>query len=729
MSGLTVPELAPDADVLTAALAYANAGWYVGPERTGTKHPGSVLGDRWQTLTSRDPKVIAGWFAGTDHGVFLHCGRSGALVFDVDTPENLTETIARAVTEQRPPWQSTRPDQPARRHYVFAQPAGRMLGNSLGRLAGGWGEIRGRNGAIIVAPSAHAEGGQYDWGRVGPVPELPPELSGALDDALDAADAATDDQVLAFLAQHQKTSRPDLLDIQVSSWMRKVEAGESRHDSITGHLAGAMKEARIGCYPAQIAADTLQSLFMAAVTTEGHGKQGKARDRWQAKTEWSGLLAWAVAQALTAEPAAIAQRLHEKAPDFPITVVEPPRADPGSQPSEQTDDEAEATRAGVRRLFPRLDIAALLNAERPPRRWVMAGLLPEGASIAVVAPAGSGKSLLLLASMIAVARGDRTFAGLPLRRHRVLLVDMENTEDDLSDRFTDLGVTAADAGGLDDLIPIHLPLLAPLDTAMGAMELSAIMDAYDLQRGDVVVLDSLQRVISGPENDSDTMRSFYRHTAVMLKRRGVTVIRTDNTGKDTEKGARGTSGKRDDVDVELIIIPDAERPGRFRITPGKTRLPGIEPVLMQRTVDDETGLLTFTTAGDPFRHAVIEAIDLLEALEVPLDDGERKVVEAIKKAGRKVPRTVLRVAIKERRDPSTGAPNVIGAPLGANGPEVCATQERRSNGAPPENTRFERGNRAQSEWRTHRAGIPDAPRAGAPPSPFSIERARPSAID
>jgi len=40
---LSVPDVT-DMDAPAAALAYAKAGWYVGPVRRGTKDPGSVLG-------------------------------------------------------------------------------------------------------------------------------------------------------------------------------------------------------------------------------------------------------------------------------------------------------------------------------------------------------------------------------------------------------------------------------------------------------------------------------------------------------------------------------------------------------------------------------------------------------------------------------------------------------------------------------------------------------------
>jgi hypothetical protein len=160
---LHVPEIDHDADTLTAALAYAAAGWYVLPVKRGTKKPGSIVGDCWQAKSSRDPKVISAWFARTDHDIALHCGRSGAVVFDVDNPDEVPDVLRKHLRSA--PFQSTRPDAPRRGHYLFLQPPGRTLGNGTGRLGGAWGEIRGLNGVIMAQPSHHAHGGEYRWVR------------------------------------------------------------------------------------------------------------------------------------------------------------------------------------------------------------------------------------------------------------------------------------------------------------------------------------------------------------------------------------------------------------------------------------------------------------------------------------------------------------------------------------------------------------------------------------
>ena len=146
MADLFVPDLPEDCDTLTAALAYAAAGWYVLPiRRNARKNPGSVVGKQWQHQSSREPEVIAAWFAGTDHGIALHLGRSGAVAFDVDYPDRMPGILADSLELAEPPIQTTRiGGDPGRGHYVFAMPTGRILGNGTGKLGGAWGEIRGK---------------------------------------------------------------------------------------------------------------------------------------------------------------------------------------------------------------------------------------------------------------------------------------------------------------------------------------------------------------------------------------------------------------------------------------------------------------------------------------------------------------------------------------------------------------------------------------------------------
>jgi Bifunctional DNA primase/polymerase, N-terminal len=319
VADLYVPGLDPDDDTIAAALKYAVAGWYVLPiRRNARKHPGSVVGSKWQDKSTREPEMIAAWFAGTDHGIALHVGRSGGLALDVDYPDRVPDVLRIAIRDHAPPHQSTRVDVPGRGHYLFAMPEGRTLGNGTGRLGGTWGQIRGLNGVVIVEPSLHDnadQGGRYAWATVGPVPLLPDPVAVLLDDASPAEDAATDVQVAAFLLEHTGGTRPELLPGWVTTFTRKVAAGESRHDRMVSVAAGAMKEARAGFIPARLAADTLHSVFVEAVGKPPTSKyQGPARNGAKARSEYAGILAWAVAQANAANLDAIRGRVDEKMP-------------------------------------------------------------------------------------------------------------------------------------------------------------------------------------------------------------------------------------------------------------------------------------------------------------------------------------------------------------------------------------------------------------------------------
>ncbi|WP_374928602.1 bifunctional DNA primase/polymerase [Kytococcus sedentarius] len=312
---ITVPQIAPDADALTAALAYARGGLFVGPVARGTKNPGSVLRGEWPRQTSTDPQMIAAWFAGADHGVFLHAGRSGLVVFDVDTPDNLHPDLARAFRECEPPYQTTREGDTVRGHYLFAVPEGRTFGNGTGTLTGGWGDVRGANGVVVVAPSVHqhaADGGLYRWQRTGPVPVLPDYLAAHLTDGTPSAGVATPARVKAFMDAHTTAERPGLTTAYLNRFTEKVAAGESRHQTATSCTAWAMEEAAAGYVSAQAAAEALAEAFTAAVTQPGHGHQGAARAPHEAANEFAGILAWSVAQAEASDPQVTRARVSER---------------------------------------------------------------------------------------------------------------------------------------------------------------------------------------------------------------------------------------------------------------------------------------------------------------------------------------------------------------------------------------------------------------------------------
>jgi P4 family phage/plasmid primase-like protien len=266
-----------------AVRAYCAEGWYLLPIRSG-KHAGSAVGSGWPEKSSRDAETVLRLLRETRaEGIALHVGRSGLVAFDVDTPEALPEGLRADLSKA--PHQGTRPSSPGRGHYLF-DAGGVTYSNSLGSLPKGWGDIRGKNGIIVLAPTPHSkEGGEYRWVRVGDIPPLPAHLARALTPATDKADAASVPEVREFFAAYT-SGDSEGIDKYVRRFREAVAAGQSRHEAMVPILAEAMKAARGGQFSAEEAAQRLFDEFAKALAGE--------RD---AGREFEGMLAWAVGQA------------------------------------------------------------------------------------------------------------------------------------------------------------------------------------------------------------------------------------------------------------------------------------------------------------------------------------------------------------------------------------------------------------------------------------------------
>lgn len=414
---ISIPDV-NDADALEAAQHYAGAGLYVGPVRTATKNPGGILGSGWQHKTSRCPDQIHDWFANTDHGVFIHAGRSGLVIFDVDDIEQVPAVLAKYLDIA--PHQSSRPDRPGRGHYLFAQPEGRMIGNGQGTLGSAWGKVRGRNGVIVVAPSVHADpGGLYRWQRTGPVPAVPDDVAAELQDSRPRSDdrefdAATDFEVERFVAEHAEASWPGALAGRVKGLQSYLAAGNGRHSGSLPFIVGAIEEAAAGLYSAQDAVDALAPIFIEAVTADG------SRSASAAHYEFGGLLAFAVSRANHADPDEIRKRAEQAMPNsgrlFDNITANAKRAKP--------EDKTSPKAAAGPRVWRSTELA-----DAAPMDWLGVSHIPEAAVTLLTGDEGIGKSLLwvLVAAAVTTGAAMPEF-GIPERDPQHVLVIV--TEDD-----------------------------------------------------------------------------------------------------------------------------------------------------------------------------------------------------------------------------------------------------------------------------------------------------------
>lgn len=293
---------------MRAAFAYTAAGLYVGPLTQGSKNPGSALGKGWPAKTFNDAESVACTFAGADLGLFLHCGRSGLVVLDVDEPDAVPAEWWPALDAM--PFQRSRPSNGKRGHYIAAVPPGRRIGNATGTARKGWGEVRGDNGVVVLAPTRHnkaAEGARYDWIRSGPIPVLPALIADTLPEGGDRAAAASDTEVAAWRAYCTSDRHVALAERPLRSFLAAQRDGRSRHASAVRCAVWMAEESAAGLYPAAML-DTLESLFCGSFSeAERRARRGTAR-------EWAGILAWAVAQVKAEKVAEVRARFNMDAP-------------------------------------------------------------------------------------------------------------------------------------------------------------------------------------------------------------------------------------------------------------------------------------------------------------------------------------------------------------------------------------------------------------------------------
>lgn len=272
--------------------------------------------------------------------------------------------------------------------------------------------------------------------------------------------------------------------------------------------------------------------------------------------------------------------------------------------------------------------------------WLVPDFLEKGKSYALYAAAKEGKSLLLQDVVARMAAGFSVFDREPRPKVRVLYIDMENTIDDVVARMKDYGMTPGD---LADLRYLSFPALPALDTEDGGPVLAQLANIHE---ADLVVIDTLSRVIGGKENDSDTMHGLYRHALMPLKAMGKAVVRLDHAGKDATKGQRGSSAKTTDVDVVWRLdCPDNENVTLIREESRNPHHP--EAIRLVREADPLRHVLV--GFGKPKPAGLQDMVDMLDKLGVPKTAGRDACRKALSEAGVKVNNETLAAAINDRK--------------------------------------------------------------------------------
>jgi hypothetical protein len=163
----------------------------------------------------------------------------------------------------------------------------------------------------------------------------------------------------------------------------------------------------------------------------------------------------------------------------------------------------------------------------------------------------------------------------------------------------------------DKLFYLSYPTIGDLDTKSGAETLINWVVNNNI---DFVIVDTISRFIAGKENDNDTYFNLYKFTELELKKRGVTFLRIDHTGLETDGRARGASAKEQDVDITWSMV--RTKIGSFKLRSKCHRM------------FIEVNELTLTRNSEPLR---------FDWSDTPEDKSEeariKKMIESLENAG------------------------------------------------------------------------------------------------
>lgn len=485
----------------------------------------------------------------------------------------------------------------------------------------------------VVAPSVHPSGALYRWYDNAGEPmdrppfwddlaELPAPMITALRSVGDGttAPAASPEEVHRFLSEYTGNDRPQALD-GIRTRLARPRT-KCRHDTAVDVACWIVREAAAGYYPGAEGVAVLRQ-WWAKVMDDPKRREG---------TEIDDAIAFGISRLDLEESKARVAELKANAQAPAHEDVWDVRPDNVTADGEIIGADGGPSVSGL------VDWAKMWANPHEEEDWLAEPFLVRGRAHALVAAAKTGKSLLALEVAAALATGRPPTSVQPATDPMtVLYLDQEMTEADLRERLADMGY-----GPGDDLCRLRYHLLAdlpPLDTEAGGAALFRLADHYDAQ---LVIIDTMSRVVDGDEDKADTLRAFARHTGTPLKRAGRTVLRLDHTGKDTDKGARGTSAKRDDVDVQWVLDRSADG----------LKLKSLSRV---RWVPEHIALIR---DEDPLRHVVQQGgygsgtkalVDRLNELGVSPTASVAIARKALKAAGEKAGTTLIGDAVRARK--------------------------------------------------------------------------------
>jgi len=504
---------------LTWARFYAGLGWSVVPVRPGEKVPAVA----WSGFQQTRPSIaqLDDWFAIGGYGIGIVTGQiSGIFVLDFDGEDGqaLLNSLERNHGPLPPTVSALTPGGGI--HLLFQHPGTPVTTRQ--HIRPGL-DVRGDGGFIVVHPSVHRNRRRYEWDA-----DAHPEdaaIAAAPQWVLDLVGRAPDPASPSAAAPAVRALQPGPLGLPTSIIADGREA--YMRDTILAVLR-ALRD-QLGRMP--MAEELFAEVWPQYSRKVDLTRPGRGADEVMAKIRYTlrRVAAGAVAR-LQAAPAATAP---------------PPAAT------------AETAFPACSDVFPTLDIAALSSL--PPVEWLIDGILTTDGFGITYGPPASLKSFLLISWALHIASGT-PWLDHKVRQGGVLYVAGEGVRG--MGRRIRAWMRHNKLDGVDlpfRLLPASVNLTDPEQLARLVRTAVAAAAAEGTPIA-LVVIDTVARAIPGAdENSAQDMGRFVAAIEYIKAQVACHVHGVHHSGKDPDRGARGSSALLGAVDTMIRVTREEDQ--------------------------------------------------------------------------------------------------------------------------------------------------------------------------
>ena len=265
-------------------------------------------------------------------------------------------------------------------------------------------------------------------------------------------------------------------------------------------------------------------------------------------------------------------------------------------------------------------------ADGPPQQWIIKGVLPRAEVGMVYGESTAGKSFIMIDMLACIVRGE-PWRGMRTKPGRVVMVVAEGASGARGRLKAYAQHHQIDLSALPfGIIPDTPNLRTKDDVKVLATRIKEWGGA------DVIVVDTLLASVAGAnENSSDDMGEVLANCRRLNREtEGAMVILVHHAGKDASRGARGWSGLKGNMDVQLEVTRDKLVGRAIRLEKSKDGAEG-------KAMGFKLHVVTIGTDedGDPITSCVVEhsagdvaSVDPVDGLKEP----HRAVLKVLKDA-------------------------------------------------------------------------------------------------